>query len=157
MHLVPSLNAFHCRQISITLLHILAEPADTVTIALSQHNRAHENLNRADALKRHLSFSRGLVEAEDGSQVFFRDGVRVYYTSAQVNAHSDILRSILLPRTTKGVLDSSSMDSCIYISTRKSPSVTTHQCIEFCLGLREPLMIFSVNEENNARNLREIL
>lgn len=58
-------------------LDVLRQPADSLTVALSHNNRAHENLDRPDALERHLALARRLVEAEFVSELVLGDGVWV--------------------------------------------------------------------------------
>jgi hypothetical protein len=45
-------------------LDVLRQPANTLAVALSHDNTAHENLNGADALKRDLALAGGLVETK---------------------------------------------------------------------------------------------
>jgi hypothetical protein len=61
----------------ITTLDILAEPADAIAVPLAHHHRAHEHFNGSDAFQRHLALSGGLVQTNDASQVFFRDGIGI--------------------------------------------------------------------------------
>jgi len=67
-------------QRSIRPLDVLRQPADSLTVALSHDNRAHENLDRPDALERHLALARCLVEAEFVSELVLGDGVGVCET-----------------------------------------------------------------------------
>jgi len=46
-----------CCDPSINRLHILREPADTLTVALAHDDRAHEDLNGADALEGDLALA----------------------------------------------------------------------------------------------------
>jgi len=45
-------------------LDVLRQPADTLAVALSHDNTAHEDLNGADALERNLALAGGLVETK---------------------------------------------------------------------------------------------
>jgi hypothetical protein len=45
-------------------LDVLRQPADTLAVALSHDNTAHEDLNGADALERDLALAGGLVETK---------------------------------------------------------------------------------------------
>jgi hypothetical protein len=47
------------------ILDILAEPADTLAVALPKDDRAHEHLDRSNAFQRYFAFARSLVEAKD--------------------------------------------------------------------------------------------
>ena len=58
-------------------LDILAQPANAITITLPHDNRAHENLNRPDALQRDLALARRLIQAQLMSQLVLADRIRV--------------------------------------------------------------------------------
>lgn len=45
-------------------LDVLRQPADTLAVALSHDNTAHEDLDRADALERDLTLAGGLVKTK---------------------------------------------------------------------------------------------
>jgi len=45
-------------------LDVLRQPADTLAVALSHDNTAHEDLDGADALERDLALAGGLVKTK---------------------------------------------------------------------------------------------
>lgn len=58
-------------------LDVLTEPANTLTIALSHNDTAHENLDRPNALERHLALASCLVQTKCCPELVFGNGVRV--------------------------------------------------------------------------------
>lgn len=112
------------RYISILLLPFAQkghlQPADTLAVALSHNDGAHEDLDGADALERDLALARGLVQAELVPQLVLGDGVGVVDLVAEDEEGSllEVLHG--------------------------------EERIELGLGLQEALWVFGVDEEDDA-------
>lgn len=160
-------------------LDVLRQPADTLAVTLSHDNTAHEDLDGPDALKWDLALACSLVEAKFVAELVLGDGVGVckwvlvlYHpplrcfdgveSSSERGVRKKGLRSILLPKMRKGVLERSSMDRTI-ISCQLSVSVwqikgqSRHTSVELGLALGESLGVLCVYEEDDAGDFREVL
>lgn len=96
-------------------------------LTLSHHDTAHEDLDRSDALERHLALSCGLVESQLVSEFVLADGVGVVDLVAE-NEEGDL-----------GEL------------------LHGEEGVELGLGLGETLVILSVNEENDTAHFGEVV
>lgn len=117
-HYAPPLS-FHFLCVD---LHILAEPADTVAVALSHNHTAHEDLNRSDALERHLALARRLVQTQLMAQLVFGNGVRVVDLVAEDH------------------------------EGRRGEILHGEQGVQLGFGFAKALVVFGVDEEHNAAN-----
>jgi hypothetical protein len=106
-------------------LDILAQPPDSLSVSLPHDHTAHEDLDRSNALKRHLALARGLVQAQCRAKLVFRYSLGVINLVAEDNEG--------------GVLE--------FLHSEKS--------IELGLGLVEALVVLCVDEENNTGNFRD--
>jgi hypothetical protein len=61
------LHSLHPTTLTHRPLNILAQPPNPLPIPLPHNHAAHEDLNRPDALKRHLALARRLVKAQHAS------------------------------------------------------------------------------------------
>lgn len=119
---LPLPHFFHAQ-----LLDVLGEPADTVAVSLAHDYRAHEHLDRADALQRHLALAGRLVESEL------------------------VAESVLGDRA--GVVDLVSEDD----KGDLGELLHGQQGVEFGLGLGEALLVLSVDKEDDAVDLGEVI
>lgn len=101
-------------------LHVLAQPSYAFTIALSQHNTAHEDLNGSDALEWHLTLASCLIQAEHISKLLLADGLWMINLVAQNQ------------------------------EWRLAQLFHCQQSIKLGLGLWESLVILCINKEDNA-------
>lgn len=108
-------------------LHVLRQPAYGLSVSLSHHHGAHEQLDRSDTLELNLALASGLVKAELMSHVVLGDGVGVVDLVAQDN---------------KGNLGE-------LLHGEKS--------VKLDLGLLESLVVLGVDEEDDAVDLGEVI
>lgn len=94
---------------------------------LSHNNGAHENLNWPDALQRHLALAGSLIQSKLVSKIILGDGIWVVNLVAKDDKW-DLLK---------------------LLHGEKS--------IELGLGLGETLVILSIDEEDNAGDLWEVV
>jgi len=108
-------------------LDILRQPADTLAVALSHDNTAHEDLNGADTLERDLALAGGLVKTKLVSELVLADGTGVVNLVAENQEGS--LGKVLHGK----------------------------ESIELSLALSETLRVLCVDKEDNAGNLGEVV
>jgi hypothetical protein len=101
----------------------LAQPPDTLAVSLPHDHTAHEYLNGPDALKRDLALASSLIQAKRRAQLVLRHG----FGMINLVAEDDEGRVLELFHGEEGV--------------------------EFGLGFVEALVVFRVDEEDNARDL----
>lgn len=111
----------------VNCLYILGQPSDAITVALTHDNRAHEQLDRSDALQRDLALAGGLVQAKSVSQLLLRLGLWVIDLVAEDN---------------EGNLGE-------FLHGKKG--------IEFGLDFGESDVVDGIDEEDNAVNLGEVI
>jgi hypothetical protein len=108
-------------------LDILAQPPDTLSVSLSHDHTAHEYLNGSDTLEWHLALASRLVQAQCRAELILRYGLGVINLVAE-----DDKGSVLeLLHCEKGV--------------------------ELGFGLVEALVVFCVDEEDDAGDFRDCL
>lgn len=101
-------------------LHILAQPTNSVSIALPHNHTAHEHLDRPNALKRHLAFAGRLVQAQFVAQLVF--GYRVWVVDLIAQDHEG--------------------GGCKVFHGEEG--------VELSLGFMEALVVFCVDEEDDS-------
>lgn len=112
---------------SAVVLDVLAQPPDTLAIALPHDNGDHEDLDGPDALQWDLALAGGLVHAQLVAELILRHSIRVVDLVAE-NDKGDLCELLHL-----------------------------EQCIQLSLGLGEALVVLGVNQEDNAVDLWEIV
>lgn len=111
-----------------SLLNILRQPSNTVSVALSHDNGAHEELNGSDvAVERHLALTGGLVQSEGVLELELGHGL----------GHVD-----LVAQNQEG---------------HSLELLNGKQRVELGLGLGESSRVGNVNEEDNAVDLGEVV
>ena len=108
-------------------LDVLAQPPDPLSIPLPHNHAAHEDLNRPNALKRHLALARSLIQAQHAAQLVLRDGIRV----VDLVAEDDERRALQLLHGEQGV--------------------------ELGFGFLEALVVLCVDEEDDAGDFWDCL
>jgi hypothetical protein len=108
-------------------LDILAQPSDTFSVSLPHDNTAHEDLNGSDALKRHLALASSLVQAQSRAELVLRYSLGVIDLVAEDNEG--------------GVLK----------------LLHGQESVELGLGLVEALVVFCVDEEDDAGHFRDCI
>jgi hypothetical protein len=103
-------------------LNILAQPPDTLSIALPHHHTAHEDFNRPDALERNLALARRLVQTQGCAQLVLGDGLWVIDFVSEDDKG--------------GVLE----------------LFHSEEGVELGFGFVEALVVFCVDEEDDARD-----
>lgn len=122
-----SILSFSGNPISRPLLNVLRQPSDALAVALSHDDRAHEDLDRPDALEGHLALSCGLVQAQLPAQLVLGHGVRV--VDLVTKNHEGHLAQLL----------------------------HRQEGVELGLGLGEPLEVLGVHEEHDAVDFGEVV
>ena len=108
-------------------LDILGQPTDTVTVTLAHDNGAHKDLNRTDALQRHLALASGLVQAELVAEDVLGDGAGVVDLVAED--------------------DKGDLGQLLHGQER----------VELGLGLGESFVVLGVDEEHDAVDFGEVV
>lgn len=131
-HLSLLLQTHISRSLQSTILNhrqldVLAQPPNPLSVPLPHNHAAHEDLNRADALERHLTLARCLVQAQHAAQLVLGDGIWVI----DLVAEDDERRALELLHGEQGV--------------------------ELGLGLLEALVVLCVDEEDDAGYLWDCL
>ena len=108
-------------------LDVLRQPPYALTVALAHDDRAHEDLDRADALEGDLALARRLVQTELMTEFILRHGIRVIDLVAK-DKEWDLGQ--LLHR---------------------------EESVELGLGLGESLVVFGVNKEDDTVYFGEVI
>ena len=109
-------------------LNILTEPFDTFSVSLAHDDGAHEDLKRSDLLlKSNLTLTGGLVKAKALSQLVLGNGASLINLVTE-NEERNI-----------------------------SQLLNTKEGIEFSLTFGKSAGISSIDKEDNAANLREVV
>lgn len=108
-------------------LDVLRQPSNGIAISLAHDNGHHKDLDRPDALQRHLALPRRLVQAEVVAELVLGDGVGV----VDLVAEDDKRHLLQLLHGQEGV--------------------------ELGLGLGEALVVLRVDEEDDAVDLGEVI
>lgn len=101
-------------------LDVLAQPPNSLSISLPHNHTAHEDLNWPDALKRHLAFTRCLIQTQHTAQLVLGDGI--------------------------GVIDLVTQDD----KGRVLQLFHGEQGVQLGFGFVQPLVVFCVDEEDDA-------
>lgn len=108
-------------------LDVLTQPPNALSVTLPHHDRAHEDLDRSDALQRDFALARSLVHAQLVAELILRHGIWVVDLVAQ--DHKGHLGQLL----------------------------HLEQRIELGLGLGESFVVLGVDQEDNAVDFREVI
>lgn len=109
-----------CLDYPCLALDILAQPPDALSVSLPHDHTAHEHLDGSDTLKRHLALACGLVQTKRRAKLVLRHGLGVV--------------DLVAKNDKGGVLE----------------FVHGEESVELGLGLVEALVVFCVNEEDDA-------
>lgn len=112
---------------SVAVLDVLAQPPDTLAVALSHDNRDHENLDGPDTLQWDLALAGGLVHAQLVAELVLGHSIRVVDLVAEN--------------------DKRHLGELLHLE----------QGVQLCLGLGEALVILGVDQEDDAVDLGEVV
>jgi hypothetical protein len=124
-HCVLSSHGIHTP--SLSFLDVLRQPPDAVTVSLSHHHGAHEQLDRSNALQLQLALSGCLVQAQLVSQLVLGNGVGVVDLVAQDD---------------KGNL---------------GKLLHGQEGVELGLGLGKSLVVLGIDEEDDTVDVGEVI
>lgn len=110
-----------------TPLDILTQPPDALSVALSHHHGAHEDLDGSNALQRHLALARGLVHAQLVAELVLGHGIWVVDLVTQ--DHKGHLGQLL----------------------------HLEQRVQLSLGLGESLVVLGVDQEDDAVDFGKVV
>lgn len=117
----------HNKPYVLFLLNVLRQPPNALTVSLSHHNRAHEDLNGPNSIKRHFALASSLIQAELMSQLVFGNSVWVVDLVAEDEKWG--LGEVF----------------------------HAEQSVELGFRLGEALGVLGVNEEDNTADFREVV
>ena len=107
--------------------NVLRDPSEALSVTLSHDDRANENFNRTDVLKRHLTLPGSLVEPDSLTQLLF--------------GHST------------GSVDLVAQDQ----EGNTGELLDRKQSVELCTCFGKSLVVLRVNEEYDAVHLGEVV